>query len=116
MVEESPEYDRPWEATPVSDPINPSDFVTDKQILDDLYEQCSDHIEEKIPTSVGLGVRSKMFKISLYSSDERPCCKARVSDLSGLLPLMISARQYFEIDHIHRTLQVRDRSHFRDEA
>ena len=38
MVEESPEYDRPWEATPVSDPINPSDFVTDKQILEVLTE------------------------------------------------------------------------------
>ena len=52
--------------------------------FDDLYEQCSDHIEEKMPTSVGLGVRSKIFKISLYSSDERPCCKARISDLSSL--------------------------------
>ena len=38
MVEESPEYDRPWEATQDSNPINPSDFATDKSSLEVLKE------------------------------------------------------------------------------
>ena len=32
-----------------------------KCTLEDLYEQCSDHITEKMPSSVRLGVRPKSF-------------------------------------------------------
>ena len=38
MVEESPEYDRPWESTQDSNPINSSDFATDKSSLEVLKE------------------------------------------------------------------------------
>src|SRR5438552_14724627 len=38
-----------------------------------LYEQCSLHITEKIPSSVKFGSRQRMFLIRSYSSDVRPC-------------------------------------------
>src|SRR5476651_2032485 len=41
--------------------------------FDDLYEQCSLHITEKIPSSVRLGVRPRMMQARLYSSPVRPC-------------------------------------------
>src|SRR5579859_5318768 len=38
-----------------------------------LYEQCSDHITEKMPSSVRLGSRPMISSTSLYSSGLRPC-------------------------------------------
>src|SRR4051812_21234194 len=40
---------------------------------DDLYEQCSLHITEKIPNSVNVGVRPIHFNIRWYSSGVIPC-------------------------------------------
>src|SRR4028119_1096627 len=40
---------------------------------EDLYEQCSDHITEKMPSSTMFGSRPSAFRIRLYSSSERPC-------------------------------------------
>src|ERR1700736_2047476 len=40
--------------------------------LEDLYEQCSFHIAEKIPSSVKLGTRPISFRMRSYSSGFRP--------------------------------------------
>src|SRR5678816_3269552 len=45
--------------------------------LELLYEQCSDHITENIPSSVRLGSRPKMLTIFLNSSSVRLCCARR---------------------------------------
>ena len=39
----------------------------------DLYEQCSDHITEKIPSSVSDGVRPISFSMRAYSSGVMLC-------------------------------------------
>src|SRR5258708_20267915 len=39
---------------------------------DDLYEQCSFHIAEKIPSSVKLGTRPISLRMRSYSSGFRP--------------------------------------------
>src|ERR1700754_2440672 len=39
---------------------------------EDLYEQCSFHIAEKIPSSVKVGTRPISFRIRSYSSGFRP--------------------------------------------
>src|SRR6201991_1900343 len=40
---------------------------------EDLYEQCSFHIAEKIPSSVKLGTLPISFRMRSYSSGLRPC-------------------------------------------
>src|SRR5260370_16407606 len=40
---------------------------------EDLYEQCSDHITEKTPSSVQLGLRPMICSILRYSSPHSPC-------------------------------------------
>src|SRR5262245_37597511 len=50
---------------------------------DDLYEQCSDHITEKMPSSVTFGVRPMWRITSLYSLAERPNSSAWLSVASG---------------------------------
>src|ERR1700753_1053912 len=40
---------------------------------EDLYEQCSDHITEKMPSSVIEGSRPMISRIRSYSSLVRPC-------------------------------------------
>src|SRR5262249_17848343 len=42
-------------------------------IFDDLYEQCSFHIAEKMPSSVKVGVRPISWRMRSYSSGLRPC-------------------------------------------
>src|SRR4029077_9405435 len=44
-----------------------------------LYEQCSDHITEKSPSSVRLGSRPRAFTMRSYSSAVR-LCSARTAD------------------------------------
>src|ERR1700722_5251870 len=41
---------------------------------EDLYEQCSDHMTEKIPTSVRDGVRPSAASMRVYSSGVMLCC------------------------------------------
>src|SRR6185369_8834261 len=41
-------------------------------ILEDLYEQCSFHIAEKMPSSVKVGVRPISLRMRAYSSGLRP--------------------------------------------
>src|SRR5882672_5083970 len=42
--------------------------------LEFLYEQCSLHITEKIPSSVKFGSRPRIFLIRSNSFGVRPCC------------------------------------------
>src|SRR5665213_1500844 len=44
-----------------------------KWTLEDLYEQCSFHIAEKMPSSVKLGSRPIRSSARLYTSGLRPC-------------------------------------------
>src|ERR1039457_6994923 len=44
-----------------------------KWTLDDLYEQCSFHIAEKMPSSVSVGSRPIRSSTPVYSSGLRPC-------------------------------------------
>src|SRR5438270_3890447 len=41
--------------------------------FDDLYEQCSDHITEKIPNSTNVGSRPNNCLMRSYSVDVRLC-------------------------------------------
>src|SRR5579885_1793850 len=47
-----------------------------KCTLDDLYEQCSFHMAEKMPSSVSVGVRPIRSRMRRYSSGVRPCSAA----------------------------------------
>src|SRR5437870_5013766 len=42
-------------------------------IFEDLYEQCSFHMAEKMPSSVKLGLRPISLSMRSYSSSVRPC-------------------------------------------
>src|SRR5487761_2682747 len=52
---------------------------------DDLYEQCSFHIAEKIPSSVKLGTRPMSFFRRAYSSGLRPCSAISSGVMAGSL-------------------------------
>ncbi len=51
--------------------------------FDDLYEQCSFHIAEKIPSSVSVGVRPIRSRMRWYSSGFSPCAATSASVTSG---------------------------------
>src|SRR6516164_5909023 len=50
---------------------------------EDLYEQCSFHIAEKIPSSVKLGGRPRSFRIRSYSSGLSPCSAISSGVMAG---------------------------------
>src|SRR6185437_8369443 len=52
---------------------------------DDLYEQCSFHIAEKIPSSVKVGVRPSNLRMRSYSSGLRPCDATSSGVIGGSL-------------------------------
>src|SRR3984957_14150340 len=54
---------------------------------DDLYEQCSFHIAETIPSSVKVGVRPISLTSRAYSSGFRPCATASFSSTLGSVSL-----------------------------
>src|ERR1700744_5394396 len=60
----------------------------------DLYEQCSDHITEKMPSSTKLGVRPISSRILAYSASERPCSLTS----SGVIWLVMSANPQ-DVEH-----------------
>src|SRR3954470_22841322 len=60
---------------------------------DDLYEQCSDHMTEKMPSSVRFGSRPRAWRTRSYSSGERPCS----ATMSGVISLM--CRRFSERRH-----------------
>src|SRR5882724_2830639 len=52
---------------------------------DDLYEQCSFHIAEKMPSSVKVGVRPMSFLMRSYSSGLRPWAATSAGVTRGVL-------------------------------
>src|SRR5438067_13734544 len=52
---------------------------------EDLYEQCSFHIAEKMPSSVKLGMRPMSFSIRAYSSGLRPWAAISAGVIGGSL-------------------------------
>src|ERR1700722_1417297 len=54
---------------------------------DDLYEQCSFHIAETMPSSVKVGVRPISATSRAYSSGFRPCETASASSTFGSVSL-----------------------------
>src|SRR5215469_30970 len=84
--------------------------------LEFLYEQCSLHITEKMPSSVKFGTRPRIFLICWNSSGVRPCCLTNSGVTTGsecevLLVIGVpcyrirgahsnrSNREYFESSH-----------------
>src|SRR3954454_9922030 len=68
------------------------------QVFDDLYEQCSFHIADTIPSSVKVGSRPMSLKNRSYSSGFNPCS----STTSGVIlsPTgCISAGKISQLDH-----------------
>src|SRR5436190_19065752 len=56
-----------------------------KWILEDLYEQCSFPIAEKMPSSVKLGVREISARMRSYSSGFRPWASMSAGVMVGCL-------------------------------
>src|SRR5262249_19946774 len=55
---------------------------------DDLYEQCSLHITEKMPSSVSEGSRPRICKSRWYSSGDRPCSATIWGVMGGCMSCM----------------------------
>src|SRR5580704_14629618 len=54
-------------------------------IFEDLYEQCSFHIAENMPSSMKLGLRPMSFSRRAYSSGLRPCSAISSGVMAGSL-------------------------------
>src|ERR1044071_4649868 len=61
-------------------------------ILEDLYEQCSFHIAEKMPSSVIVGSRPISCKMRSYSSGLRPCSATSSGVIFGSLGIMLAQK------------------------
>src|SRR5215475_14607849 len=64
-----------------------------KWILEDLYEQCSFHIAEKIPSSVKLGTRPISFRMRSYSSGLSPWAATSSGVICGSFMCMRRSRK-----------------------
>src|SRR4051794_21306577 len=70
---------------------------------EDLYEQCSFHIAEKIPSSVNVGTRPINFRMRSYSSGLRPCDATTSGVIWGSFEIMVpGARCKPLLRHIKR--------------
>ena len=56
-------------------------------IFEDLYEQCSFHIAEKMPSSVNVGVRPISLTRRSYSSGFSPCWAISSGVMGGSLEI-----------------------------
>src|SRR4051812_27435685 len=63
-------------------------------ILDDLYEQCSFHIAEKIPSSVNVGVRPISALMRSYSSGVSPWAAISAGVMRGVAAVTIGWFSY----------------------
>ena len=61
-------------------------------IFEDLYEQCSFHIAEKMPSSVKLGARPISLRMRAYSSGLRPCWAISSGVIGGSVEVMRQRR------------------------
>ncbi len=57
-------------------------------IFEDLYEQCSFHMAEKMPSSVTVGSRPISCRIRSYSSGLRPCSATSSEVILGSFGIM----------------------------
>src|SRR5215470_14209606 len=64
-------------------------------IFEDLYEQCSFHIAEKMPSSVKVGVRPISLRSRSYSSGLRPCAATSAGVTLGSCRLGFCADGFF---------------------
>src|SRR5712692_10115255 len=79
-------------------------------IFEDLYEQCSFHIAEKMPSSVKVGVRPISLRRRAYSSGLRPCAATSagvIVDCAGLLAGGFLARTFLDRRFLDRRFLVR---------
>src|ERR1700733_4115470 len=81
-----------------------------KWIFEDLYEQCSFHIAEKMPSSVKLGGRPISLTSRSYSSGLSPCCAINSGVMAGSLEITGEARftclSHMEAAKSRRQLEV----------
>src|ERR1700744_6511352 len=72
--------------------------------FEDLYEQCSFHIAEKMPSSVKLGVRPMSLTMRAYSSVFRPCWAISSGVMAGSLEatVLVRFKQLSENDPLAR--------------
>src|ERR1700678_3714864 len=68
-------------------------------ILEDLYEQCSFHIAEKIPSSVKLGSRPISLTMCAYSSGVRPCSAISSGVMGGSLEATARSSCFLKMIH-----------------
>src|SRR4029077_20320790 len=57
--------------------------------FEDLYEQCSFHIAEKMPSSVNVGTRPMSLRIRAYSSGLSPCSATSSGVMAGSLRIIV---------------------------
>jgi len=65
--------------------------------LEDLYEQCSFHMAEKMPSSVSVGVRPIRSRIRWYSSGFSPCSATNSGVMRGSLGITGSIDIQFKL-------------------
>src|SRR5262249_10855613 len=83
----------PIEMTPA---FSPGPWITQgasvgsvrRWIFEDLYEQCSFHMAEKMPSSVSVGSRPINLRMRSYSSGVRPCSATRSGVIFGSLGII----------------------------
>src|SRR5271167_3606364 len=63
-----------------------------KWIFEDLYEQCSFHIAEKMPSSVKVGVRPISATSRAYSSGLSPCSAMSSGVMAGSFEVTCAVR------------------------
>src|SRR5208282_5474816 len=74
-------------------------------IFEDLYEQCSFHIAEKMPSSVKVGVRPISLTRRSYSSGLRPCWAINSGVIGGSLE--ITSALDSTLSHMERAMSRR---------
>src|SRR6516225_6158007 len=83
------------------------------QIFEDLYEQCSLHIAEKMPSSVIFGVRPRIPTARSNSSLVSPCSAARAG-VTLLPPFTAMRLRDPQRTRGHRCRRAVGRQHFQD--
>src|SRR5689334_17371132 len=68
--------------------------------LEDLYEQCSFHMAEKMPSSVMVGSRPISCRMRSYSSRVRPCAAISSGVMVGSFGIISSAADLKFLHHL----------------
>src|SRR5580658_5897439 len=78
-----------------------------KWIFEDLYEQCSFHIAEKMPSSVKVGARPISLTTRSYSSGFSPCSAISSGVMAGSLEITCKRSSPSTLSHMVRGLSRR---------